>query len=116
MIPPTNRICDGGNPMPPFEGVSTRRNFFKAGIGMAVGFSALAAVPVSTNAAENAWIIGPQPGYTPEIGTLISMLAFTRGQVVHNVQGLSQQDLDFLLDAKANTIGALLLHLAAISG
>jgi hypothetical protein len=27
---------------------------------------------------------------------------------------MSQQDLDFLLDAKANTIGALLLHLAAV--
>jgi uncharacterized damage-inducible protein DinB len=41
------------------------------------------------------------------------MLAFTRMQVVHNVKGMSQQDLDFLLDGKANTIGALLLHLAA---
>ena len=58
-------------------------------------------------------MVGPQPGFTPEIGTLTSMLAFTRMQVVHNVQGLSQQDLDFLIDAKANTIGALLLHLAA---
>ncbi len=41
------------------------------------------------------------------------MLAFTRDQVVHNVQGLTMADLDWLLDAKANTIGALLLHLAA---
>jgi hypothetical protein len=41
------------------------------------------------------------------------MLAFTRMQVLHNVQGMSQADLDFLLDAKANTIGALLFHLAA---
>ena len=30
--------------MPPVECVPTRRNFFKVGIGMAVGFSALAAV------------------------------------------------------------------------
>ena len=29
------------------------------------------------------------------------------------MKGLSQQDLDYLLDANANTIGALLLHLAA---
>ena len=29
------------------------------------------------------------------------------------MKGLSQQDLDFLLDDKANTIGAMLLHLAA---
>jgi uncharacterized damage-inducible protein DinB len=41
------------------------------------------------------------------------MMAFTRGQVLENVKGLSAADLDFLLDAKANTIGALLRHLAA---
>ena len=41
------------------------------------------------------------------------MLAFTRQQVLHNVKGMSQADLDYLLDAKANTIGALLYHLAA---
>ena len=41
------------------------------------------------------------------------MLWFTRMQVEHNVKGMTQADLDYLLDAKANTIGALLLHLAA---
>jgi len=96
-----------------FECMPTRRNFLKGGVGMAVGLSTLAVLPLSTNAAENAWIVGPQPGFTPEIGTLTSMLAFTREQVVNNVKGLSQQDLDFLLDANANTIGALLLHLVA---
>jgi len=30
------------------------------------------------------------------------------------VKGMSQADLDFLLDNKANAIGALLLHLAAV--
>ena len=98
-----------------FECRAGRRSFLKSGIGMAVGFSILGSAAASTAAAspDNAWIIGPQPGFTPEIGTLTSMLAFTRDQVVNNVKGLSQQDLDFLLDAKANTIGALLLHLAA---
>jgi Protein of unknown function (DUF664) len=99
--------------MLPIECRPDRRNFLKGGVGMAIGLSSLAALPASSVAADNAWIVGPQPGFTPEIGTLTSMLAFTREQVVHNVQGLSQQDLDFLLDAKANTIGALLLHLAA---
>ena len=37
-----------------------------------------------------------------------------RDQVLRAVKGMSQQDLDFLLDDKANTIGALLVHLAAI--
>jgi hypothetical protein len=90
-----------------------RRNFLQSTAGMAVGLSTLAPLLEPAAAAERSWIIGPQPGFTPEIGTLTSMLAFTRDQVVHNVQGLSQKDLDYLLDAKANTIGALLLHLAA---
>jgi hypothetical protein len=95
------------------ECMPTRRNFLKGGVEMAVGLSTVAVLPVPAKAAENAWIVGPQPGFTPEIGTLTSMLAFTREQVVHNVKDPSQQDLDFLLDANANTIGALLLHLAA---
>jgi hypothetical protein len=97
----------------PIECTPGRRNFLKGGVGLAFGLSTLALLPGSAAAAEHAWIVGPQPGFTPEIGTLTSMLAFTREQVVHNVKDLSQQDLDFLLDAKANTIGALLLHLAA---
>lgn len=95
------------------ECLPNRRNFLKGSVGMAFSLSTFSVLPHSTAAAENTWIVGPQPGFTPEIGTLTSMLAFTREQVVHNVKGLSQQDLDFLLDAKANTIGALLLHLAA---
>jgi len=39
---------------------------------------------------------------------------FMRDQVLHSVKGMSQADLDFLLDNKANAIGALLLHLAAV--
>src|SRR3974390_262622 len=95
------------------ECMANRRSFLKSGVGLAVGLSTLAIAPEAAAASDNAWIVGPQPGFSPEIGTLTSMLAFTRDQVVHNVKGMSQQDLDFLLDAKANTIGALLLHLAA---
>ena len=78
----------------PVECISNRRNFLKG--GLALGLSSLIALPVATAAAEEKWIVGPQPGFTPEIGTLTSMLAFTREQVVYNVKGLSQQDLDFL--------------------
>ena len=41
------------------------------------------------------------------------MMGFMRMQVTSSVAGMKLADLDFLLDAKANTIGALLLHLAA---
>ena len=95
------------------EMIPNRRNFMKSSIGLALGLSAFAVLPGSVAGAENAWIVGPQPGFSPEVGTLTSMLAFTRQQVLRNVKGLSQQNLDFLLDDKANTIGALLLHLAA---
>ena len=97
----------------PPECTSTRRNFLKGGVGIAFGLSPIPVFGSSAAADEDTWVVGPQPGFTPEIGTLTSMLAFTRRQVVYNVKGLSQQDLDFLLDDKANTIGALLLHLAA---
>jgi uncharacterized damage-inducible protein DinB len=98
----------------PSECFHGRRNFLKASVALATGFSGLALLPESAAAQDDHdWIVGPKPGFTPEIGTLTSMLAFTRKQVFANVKGMSQQDLDFLLDAKANTIGALLLHLAA---
>jgi uncharacterized damage-inducible protein DinB len=98
----------------PSECNPNRRTFLKAGALFATGFSgfALSSAPAAA-ADDDAWIVGPRPGYSPEIGTLVSMLAFTRRQVENNVKGLSQADLDFLIDDKANTIGALLLHLAA---
>src|SRR5262249_42152331 len=100
--------------MLPHERLPTRRNFLKLGAAIAAGVSNLSLSPSPLLAQEgDSWLIGPTKGYTPEVGTLVSMMAFTRMQVVHNVKGLSQSDLDFLLDGKANTIGALLLHLAA---
>jgi uncharacterized damage-inducible protein DinB len=40
-------------------------------------------------------------------------MIWMRGAVLQTVKGLNQNQLDFLLDNKANRIGALLLHLAA---
>jgi hypothetical protein len=97
----------------PTECQPSRRSFLKFSAAFATGISGFALSPAPAVAVEDAWIVGPQPGYAPQIGTLVSMLAFTREQVVYNVKGMSQNDLDFLLDSKANTIGALLLHLAA---
>jgi hypothetical protein len=98
----------------PSDCLPNRRNFMKLGAAFATGLSSIALFPQPAAAQDDGPpSIGPVPGFTPEIGTLTTMLAFTRVQVVHNVKGLSQADLDFLLDAKANTIGALLLHLAA---
>jgi len=101
--------------MIPADCLPNRRNFLKVSAALTAGAAGLTSFAASEAAAQddNAWVIGPKPGFTPEIGTLTSMLAFTRMQVLHNTKGMSQQDLDFLIDGKANTIGALLLHLAA---
>ena len=103
----------------PDECLPNRRAFLKLGVTSALlastrGTVGLTTLPPTAEVQDSdAWIVGPQPGYTPEIGTLVSMLAFTRKQVLRSVKGMSSADLDFLLDAKANTIGALLNHLAA---
>jgi uncharacterized damage-inducible protein DinB len=58
-------------------------------------------------------ILGPKPGYSPQVGTLVSMLTWIQPAVTRPVQGITQANLDYLFDANANSIGALLLHLAA---
>jgi len=59
-------------------------------------------------------LIEPLPGYTPTIGRLVSMLTYVRHGLVKNVSGLSVEDLDHAHDARANSIGALLAHAAAV--
>jgi hypothetical protein len=97
----------------PPECAPSRRNFLKTAAFTVAG-SGLMLVPetaISEEADIN--IIGPKKGYSPQIGTLVSMMAWMRSTVLRSVRGMSQNDLDFLLDDKANRIGALLMHLAA---
>jgi uncharacterized damage-inducible protein DinB len=61
----------------------------------------------------DASIIGPKAGLTPQVGTMASMLTWIQHAVVTPVKDLTRADLDWLFDANANSIGALLLHLAA---
>ena len=98
----------------PQECLPDRRSFLKFSAAFAAGASALPFFSEPAVAQDHdAWIVGPQPGYSPNVGTLVSMLAFTRKQVLHSVKGMSLADLDWLIDGKANSIGALLNHLAA---
>jgi hypothetical protein len=95
-----------------------RRNFLKTAAGFA-GFSLLPTALLAKGPAAIASedkdinVIGPKEGYSPQIGTLVSMMAWNRPPVVNSVKGMTIEQLDFLLDDKANTIGALLFHLAA---
>jgi hypothetical protein len=92
----------------------SRRKFLQASAALTTGLPGLALLPrMAWSEEQGINIIGPKPGYSPQIGTLVSMMTWMRAAVLRSVKGLSQKDLDYLLDSRANTIGALLLHLAA---
>jgi hypothetical protein len=63
---------------------------------------------------KNVVSITPAVGYSPHIGMLVSTLAHYRAKTIRWVQGLAIYQLDYLYDATANSIGALLLHMAAL--
>ncbi|MEO1253273.1 MAG: DUF664 domain-containing protein [Bacteroidota bacterium] len=57
--------------------------------------------------------IGPIEGFSPQIGTLVSMLNNLAYRVEQRVQVMSMKETDHLYDSIANSIGALIMHLAA---
>jgi len=98
-----------------------RRNFLKATATLGTGVAGMGLLPLAGCAAaisgaeadDNINIIGPKAGYSPQVGTLVSMMNWMRRTVLLSLKGLQQEDLDYLHDAGANTIGAMLMHLAA---
>ena len=60
------------------------------------------------------YLIAPIAGYSPQIGRLVSMMNYARRTTLDEVAGLSVEHLDYLHDADSNSIGALLLHIAAV--
>lgn len=95
----------------------SRRNFLKKSSFAAAGTLSLVSIPLMgasyTPVQDELNIVGPKSGYAPQVGTLVSMMNWMRSVIVGQVQGLEQEQLDFLIDDKANSIGAMLLHLAA---
>ena len=68
---------------------------------------------VSTTFSFGQATISPAKGYDHDIGNMISMLENLRARIIRSVQDLNQEQTDFLLDDKANRIGAMIMHLAA---
>lgn len=58
--------------------------------------------------------IKEETGFSPKVGELVSMLDYTRTVTLADVEGLSTKELDYLADGHSNSIGALLMHMAAI--
>jgi uncharacterized damage-inducible protein DinB len=96
------------------------RRSFLSGAALAAGLYGLNRLAPAVEAAAASappepkqLFVGPLPGYTPAIGTVVSELTYISSAVTGPLKGLTTADLDYLFDPNANTIGALLLHLAA---
>jgi uncharacterized damage-inducible protein DinB len=100
-----------------FNAWTSRRKF----LGGFAAVSTLGACPVllqaqaTSPASAQPNVLGPWPGYSPQIGSFVSMLTWMReaNGILNATKNLKQTDLDYLFDANANTVGALMLHLAA---
>ena len=55
----------------------------------------------------------PAEGYSPNIGIMVNMLEDLKIRITEQVKDLNQAETDFEFDEKANSIGALVMHLVA---
>ena len=72
-------------------------------------FSAL--IATTTLSGQN--MIEPEEGYTPQIGVLVSMLNDMKDRVEQTVKNMDVSEVDYLMDDSSNSVGALIMHLAA---
>lgn len=97
---------------------TTRRDFIKSAAVITSGSLGLSMIPNPIYASEiptenRINVMGPREGFSLQIGTLLSMMTWMRDVILMPVRGMSVEQLDFLLDENSNSIGAMLLHLAA---
>jgi len=59
------------------------------------------------------FVIGLRKGFTPKVGTLVSMLANARHYLQTTTRELTIENLDSKPNSAPNSIGAILAHLAA---
>lgn len=99
------------------ETPSDRRLFIRRTALLGAGLTAMPLAGLSgtkgTVNEEGLYLIGPREGYTPQIGTLLSTMTMMRTWLIDSVKELSIAQLDYQIDDKSNSIGAMLLHLAA---
>lgn len=98
-----------------------RRKFIQSAALAATGIAGInsithaGVVPGATNDyADSPYVIGPVEGYSPQIGTLVSMLNYNRMTILNGTKALTMEQVDYLHDPKSNTIGALIMHLGAV--
>lgn len=103
--------------MKSFAHKSDRRKFFKDSAMLTAGLVSVPFLSYAANdnfhAADDLYLLGPMEGYSPYIGSLLSTMNMMRTWVVYEVKDLTTEQLDFQVDDQSNSIGAMLLHLAA---
>src|SRR3954464_14981439 len=62
---------------------------------------------------KDVFVIAEIPGFTPQIGRVVSMMNYVRSTTLSAVAGLGASELDYLHDPQSNSIGTLLAHIAA---
>ncbi|MFD2570765.1 DinB family protein [Spirosoma soli] len=102
-----------------FPRAFSRRKFINGSLAATAGLTLPGLLPQPALAhalppKNNLLVIGPLEGYSPQIGTLVSMMNYNRDTILRSVKGMTTEQLDFLFDPHANTIGGLLMHLAAV--
>lgn len=96
----------------------SRRQFINGSLTTAASLTVAGALPTLAHTLPappdtNLLVVGPVEGYSPMIGSLVSMMRYNRDTILRTVKGLTMEQLDHLFDANANTIGALIMHLDA---
>jgi uncharacterized damage-inducible protein DinB len=96
-----------------------RKRFIQSAMLAATGLSTITASATSaetgiTASPASLYVIGPIEGYSPQIGTIVSMMNYNRSTIINLTKNMTMADLDHLQDPKSNSIGALILHLGAV--
>ncbi|WNF24192.1 DinB family protein [Mesobacillus jeotgali] len=60
------------------------------------------------------FLIDEKEGFGPTFSHLVSMMNYVRSTTLEAVEGLTIEELDFLIHDGANSIGMLLAHMAAV--
>ena len=62
---------------------------------------------------QTLYLIGDIAGFTPQVARLVSMMNYVRHTTRSAVKDLTMRELDYLNNSTGNSIGSLLLHIAA---
>ncbi len=76
-------------------------------------YIAIAVLCFSFSLTNAQYEIKPMEGYTPQIGIMVDMLEDIKDRITEEVRDLDQEETDYLFDNKANSIGSIIMHMAA---